>query len=161
MVHTGISWAAEVLRRLKGVDFPVTKEQLKERLQGLYWRGIPIEKLLEEIEVEQFETPAEVLHYLAEAARKLEYSGQVAPGGRVGISWAAEVLRRLKGVDFPVTKEQLKERLQGLYWRGIPIEKLLEEIEVEQFETPAEVLHYLAEAARKLEEKGFSAATIA
>lgn len=78
-----------------------------------------------------------------------------------GISWAAEVLRRLKGVDFPVTKEQLKERLQGLYWRGIPIEKLLEEIEVEQFETPAEVLHYLAEAARKLEEKGFSAATIA
>ncbi|UXD21086.1 transcriptional regulator [Ignicoccus pacificus DSM 13166] len=157
MPYRGISWAAEVLRRLKGVDFPVTKDVLKEKLQGLYWKGIPIEKLLDEIEVNEFHTPAEVLHYLAEAARKLEQKGEVTGKGRVGISWAAEVLRRLKGTDFPVKKEELKEKLKGLYWRGIPIEVLLDRIEKDEFETPAELLHYLAEAARKLEEKGFVA----
>ncbi len=150
----GISWAAEVLRRLKGTDFPVKKEELKQKLEGLYYRGIPIAKLLDEIEVEEFHSPAEVLHYLAEAIRKLEHRGEVAEGGRVGVSWAAEVLRRLKGTDFPVKKDVLKEKLKGLYWRGIPIEKLLDVIEKDEFETPAELLHYLAEAARKLEEQG-------
>jgi predicted transcriptional regulator len=157
MAHRGISWAAEVLRRLKGTDFPVTKDVLKEKLKGLYWKGIPIEKLLEEIEVNEFQTPAEVLHYLAEAARKLEASGQVSGTGRVGISWAAEVLRRLKGTDFPVTKDVLKEKLKGVYWKGIPVEVLLDHIEKDEFETPAELLHYLAEAARKLEDMGFVA----
>ena len=78
MAHRGISWAAEVLRRLKGVDFPVTKDQLKEKLQGLYWKGIPVEVLLDNIEKDQFETPAELLHYLAKAARELEEKGFVA-----------------------------------------------------------------------------------
>jgi predicted transcriptional regulator len=155
MAHRGISWAAEVLKRLKGANFPISKDELKERLKGLYWKGVPVEKLIDEIEVNEFKTPAEVLHYLAEAAKKLAGSGQISGSGRVGISWAAQVLMKLKGTDFPVKKEDLKEKLKGVYWRGIPIEVLLEHIEKEEFETPAELLHYLAEAARKLEEMGY------
>jgi predicted transcriptional regulator len=157
MPHRGISWAAEVLRRFKGTGFPITKEALKEKLQGLYWKGIPIEKLLEQVEAKEFHTPAEVLHYLAEAARELEQRGEASGAGRVGISWAAEVLKKLKGTDFPVGKKELKEKLKGVYWRGIPIEVLLDHMEKEELETPAELLHCLAEAAKKLEEKGFVA----
>jgi predicted transcriptional regulator len=130
---------------------------LKERLKGMYWKGIPVEKLIDEIEVDQFATPAEVLHYLAEAARKLAGTGQISGTGRVGISWAAQVLMKLKGTDFPAKKEELKEKLKGLYWKGIPIEVLLDHIEKEEFETPAQLLHYLAEAARKLEDMGYVA----
>ena len=153
MAVRGVSWAAEVLRRLKGLDFPVTKEQLKERLKGMYWRGIPIEELLDKIEKDTFETPAEVLHYLAEAARKVEEEKGLK--SHRGISWAALVLKRLKGTDFPASKEVIKEKLKGLTWRGIPIEVILDHIDKDVFETPAELLHYIAQTARKLEEMGY------
>ncbi len=153
MPARGISWAAEVLRRLKGLDFPVTKEQLKERLKGMYWRGIPIEELLDKIDKDTFETPAEVLHYLAEAARKIEEEKGLKT--HRGISWAALVLKRLKGTDFPASKEVIKEKLKGLTWRGIPIEVILDHIDKDVFETPAELLHYIAQTARKLEEMGY------
>ena len=154
MPARGISWAAEVLRRLKGTDFPVTKEQVKEKLKGVYWRGIPIEELLDKIDKDTFETPAELLHYLAEAARKVEEEKGLVT--HRGISWAAEVLKKLKGTDFPVTKEQVKEKLKGVTWRGIPIEVILDHIEKDTFETPAELLHEIAQTAKKLEEMGFA-----
>ncbi len=153
MPARGVSWAAEVLRRLKGLDFPVTKEQLKERLKGMYWRGIPIEELLDKVEKDTFATPAEVLHYLAEAARKVEEEKGLKT--HKGISWAALVLMRLKGTDFPVSKDVVKEKLKGLTWRGIPIEVILDHIDKDVFETPAELLHYIAQTARKIEEMGY------
>ncbi len=155
MARRGINWAAEVLKRIRGLDFPAKKEEIKERLKDFYYYGIPVTKILDEIKKEEFASPAELLHELAEAIRKLEERGELPTvTGRRGINWAVEVLKRIRGLDFPVKKEQLKERLAGLKWRGLDIEKILDEVEKEEFATPAELLHELAEAIRRLEERG-------
>ncbi|NPA05771.1 MAG: DUF2795 domain-containing protein [Crenarchaeota archaeon] len=149
----GVNWAVEVLKRLKGVEFPVKKEELKERLKGLYWAGMPIERILDEVEKEEFRSPAELLHELSEAIRKLEERGELPITARRGINWAVEVLKRLRGAEFPLKKEELAKRLEGLKWHGLDIEAVLKEVEKEEFHSPAEVLHELSEAIRKLEEK--------
>lgn len=151
----GINWAAEVLKRIKGLEFPVTKQQLEEKLKDLYYHGMPVSRILEEVEKNEFATPAELLHELAEAIRKLEERGELPRvAGRRGINWAVEVLKKIRGVSFPVTKEQLREKLAGLKWHGIEIDKILDEVGKEEFATPAELLHELAEAIRRLEERG-------
>ncbi len=155
MARRGINWAAEVLKRIRGLDFPATKEQIKERLKDFYYYGIPATKILDEIEQESFGSPAELLHAMAEAIRKLEERGELpSVTARRGINWAVEVLKRIRGLDFPASKEQIKERLKGLKWHGIDIERILDEIPKESFGSPAELLHELAEAIRKLEERG-------
>ncbi len=158
MARRALGWTAEVLKRLHGVSYPITKETLKEKLAGLTIKGVPVEKVIDEIEVDTFETPRDVLHYIAEAVHKLEERGEipVEEGRRAsrGIRFAAEVLKRVAGASFPLTKEELKEKLAGLYWKGIPIEKVIDAMEVDSVETPAELLHQLSVAAKKLEESG-------
>ena len=51
MPRRGINWAVEVLRRIKGLEFPVTKEQLRERLRDFYY-SIPATRILDEAEKE-------------------------------------------------------------------------------------------------------------
>ncbi len=66
----------------------------------------------------------------------------------LGIDWAIHVLARIRGLDFPVDKDALLERLKGLIARGKPIEEILEKIEY-PVKNPAELLHKIKE---KLEE---------
>ncbi len=66
----------------------------------------------------------------------------------LGIDWAIHVLARIRGLDFPVDKDALLERLKGLVARGKPIEEILEKIEY-PVKNPAELLHKIKE---KLEE---------
>ncbi|BES80928.1 DUF2795 domain-containing protein [Pyrodictium abyssi] len=154
MPRRGINWAVEVLRRIKGLEFPVTRDQLRERLRDFYYYGIPATRILEEVEKESFASPAELLRELAEAIRRLEERGELPVTARRGINWAAEVLKRIRGLSFPVTREQVKERLAGLAWHGVSIEKILGEVERESFASPAELLREIAEAIRRLEERG-------
>ncbi|KSW12538.1 transcriptional regulator [Pyrodictium occultum] len=154
MPRRGINWAVEVLKRIRGLGFPVTKEQLRERLKDFYYHGIPATRILDEAEKESFASPAELLHELAEAIRRLEERGELPVTARRGINWAVEVLKRIRGLGFPVTKEQVKEKLAGLAWHGVSIERILDEVEKESFGSPAELLHELAEAIRRLEERG-------
>lgn len=56
-----IDWAIHVLARVKGLDFPVDKEQLISRLSGLVIKGKSIEKILENLEY-PVRTPADLLH---------------------------------------------------------------------------------------------------
>ncbi|ABM80080.1 DUF2795 domain-containing protein [Hyperthermus butylicus] len=154
MPRRGINWAVEVLKRIKGLEFPVTREQLREKLRDFYYHGIPATKILDEVEKESFASPAELLHELAEAIRKLEERGELPITARRGINWAVEVLKRIKGLEFPVTKDKLAERLRDLAWHGINMDKILAEIDRESFASPAELLHSLSEAIRKLEERG-------
>ena len=155
MARRGINWAAEVLKRIKGLEFPITKDQLREMLKDFYYHGIPATRIVGEVDKESFASPAELLKALSEAIHRLEERGELPRiTARRGINWAAEVLKRIKGLSFPVTKDQLKERLAGLQWQGIEITKILDEIEKESFASPAELLHELAEAIRKLEERG-------
>jgi len=150
----GINWAVEVLRRIKGLEFPVTRDQLRERLKDFYYYGIPATRILEEVEKESFASPAELLRELAEAIRRLEERGELPVTARRGINWAAEVLKRIRGLSFPATREQVRERLAGLTWHGVNIERILEEVEKESFASPAELLKEIAEAIRRLEERG-------
>lgn len=56
-----IDWAVHVLARIKGLDFPVGKEQLTERLEGLIIKGKKVEEILEKLEY-PVKSPAELLH---------------------------------------------------------------------------------------------------
>ncbi len=154
MPRRGINWAVEVLKRVKGLEFPVSKEKLRERLKDFYYYGIPATKILDEIEKTEFASPAELLHEMSEAIKKLEERGELPVTARKGVNWAVEVLKRVKGVEFPVDREALKAKLEGLTWSGIPITKILDEIEKKEFASPAELLHEIATAIRKLEERG-------
>ncbi len=58
----------------------------------------------------------------------------------LGVEWAIKVLIRLRGVDFPVKKEDLEEKLKGIIIKGKPVEEILEKMEF-PLKTPAEVLH--------------------
>jgi len=60
----------------------------------------------------------------------------------LGVEWAIKVLIRLKGVDFPVKKEDLEEKLKGIIIKGKPVEEILEKMEF-PLKTPAEVLHQI------------------
>jgi len=62
----------------------------------------------------------------------------------LGIDWAVHVLARIKGLDFPVEKEQLASRLGGLVIKGRQVEEILEKLEY-PIKTPAELLHRIRE----------------
>jgi probable regulatory domain-containing protein len=58
----------------------------------------------------------------------------------LGVDWAVHVLARIKGLDFPVGKEQLEERLKGLVIKGKKIEEILDKLEY-PVKSPADLLH--------------------
>ncbi|APD09667.1 MULTISPECIES: KaiC associated regulatory domain protein [Thermus] len=58
----------------------------------------------------------------------------------MGIPWAVLVLKAVKGLDFPVNKETLLERLRGLRILDRPAEEILERLEY-PVQNPAELLH--------------------
>jgi hypothetical protein len=60
-----IDWAVHVLARIKGLDFPASKEQIGERLQGMIVKGRAIEEILDEIAY-PVKSPAELLHKIKE-----------------------------------------------------------------------------------------------
>ncbi len=64
----GITWSVEVLRRIKGVDFPVDKNTLYERLKGLTIKTKSAEEILENIE-SPIKSPS---HLLSEIRKVLE-----------------------------------------------------------------------------------------
>ncbi len=63
----------------------------------------------------------------------------------LGIIWPIEVLRRIKGLDFPADKEALLERLKGLKIQDHPIEELLDKLSY-PVASPAELLRQLKQA---------------
>ncbi|NPA75284.1 MAG: KaiC associated regulatory domain-containing protein [Euryarchaeota archaeon] len=65
----------------------------------------------------------------------------------LGVDWAVHVLSRIKGLDFPVDKDALLERLGGYRILGNPIEDILERIEF-PVRNPAELLHKLRESIK-------------
>lgn len=57
----------------------------------------------------------------------------------LGVDWALRVLIRLRGADFPLDKETLKKRLEGIAIKGKPIDQVIEKMEF-PVRSPAEVL---------------------
>ena len=62
----------------------------------------------------------------------------------LGIDWALHILMAIKGLDFPVEKHNLAERLKGIKIMGKDIKEILEEIEY-PVKNPAELLHKIKE----------------
>ena len=58
----------------------------------------------------------------------------------LGIYWPIEVLRKIKGIDFPVGKEELAERLRGLSIKNVPSEEILEKLDY-PVKSPSDLLH--------------------
>ena len=77
MARRVLAWTAEVLKKLHGKTYPLSKEDLKKDLKGLYFRGLPIEKLIDNMDVKSVDSPADLLHQFSVALKKLEESGQV------------------------------------------------------------------------------------
>ncbi len=62
----GIAWPIEVLRKIKGVDFPVKKSELYERLKGLLIEDKRFEDLYDKLP-ETISSPAQLLHEIKRA----------------------------------------------------------------------------------------------
>ncbi len=66
----------------------------------------------------------------------------------LGVDWAVHVLSSIRGLDFPVGKEDLLERLRGYSIMGKPLEGILDDIEY-PVKNPAELLHEIRRRLKK------------
>ena len=108
----------EVKRYIEGELEERPKEHIAGGIAKLAYKKLKEEGRLDEEEVEIKHDEIEVL----------------------GIDWAVHVLTRIKGLDFPVEKDQLIERLKGLVIKGKKAEEILEKLEY-PIKSPAELLH--------------------
>ncbi len=63
----------------------------------------------------------------------------------LGADWAVHVLAKLKGTDFPVEKDTLQRKLEGMVIKGKRIEDILDKLRY-PIKTPAELLHQIRQA---------------
>ncbi len=108
----------EVKKYIEGELEERPKEHIAGGIAKLAYRKLKEEGKLDEDEVEIKHEEIEVL----------------------GIDWAVHVLTRIKGLDFPVEKDRLMERLKGLVIKGKKAEEILEKLEY-PIKSPAELLH--------------------
>lgn len=66
----------------------------------------------------------------------------------IGVEWPIEVLKRIKGLDFPVSKEMLLERLKGIKIMGLDIEEILDSME-DTIKSPRELLSHISKTLKK------------
>jgi probable regulatory domain-containing protein len=62
----------------------------------------------------------------------------------LGVFWPVEILRRMKGADFPLGKDELLERLKGLKVKEKNIEEILEKLSY-PVKSPADLLAQIRE----------------
>ena len=108
----------EVKRYIEGELEERPKEHIAGGIAKLAYKKLKEEGKLDEDEVEIKHDELEVL----------------------GVDWAVHVLARIKGLDFPVEKDQLMERLKGMVIKGKKAEEILEKLEY-PIKSPAELLH--------------------
>ena len=108
----------EVKRYIEGELEERPKEHIAGGIAKLAYRKLKEEGRLEEHAVEMNHDEIEAL----------------------GIDWAVHVLSKIRGLDFPVDKDQLMERLKGMVIKGRKAEEVLERIEY-PVRSPAELLH--------------------
>lgn len=110
------------------------------------------EKVREYIEGELEERPKE---HIAGGIAKLAYtklkesgklyeSEDIVIGNReieaLDVDWAVHVLARIRGVDFPASRDILEEKLKGIVIKDKKIEDILSKLEY-PIKNPAELLH--------------------
>lgn len=117
----------EVMRKVSG---ELVEEKIDEHIAGglakIGYKQLKEKAIREEIE-----------HY-SETAETL------------GVEWAVILMTKMRGLDFPVDKDTILERLRGIKIFDIPVGEILDEI-VFPIETPAQLLK---EVSRVLKTKG-------
>ena len=108
----------EVKRYIEGELEERPKEHIAGGIAKLAYKKLKEEGWLDEEEVEINHDELEVL----------------------GVDWAVHVLAKIKGLDFPVEKDQLIDRLKGMVIKGKKVEEILERLEY-PVKSPAELLH--------------------
>jgi len=68
METLGVEWAVIVLKKIRGMDFPVDRSGLLERLGGLSIYGIPVGEILDSLDY-PIESPAKLLRAIAQYLR--------------------------------------------------------------------------------------------
>jgi len=68
----------------------------------------------------------------------------------LGVEWAVKVLQMIKGLDFPVDRENIRERLKGIYIFNISIDDIIKELKY-PIDSPAILIK---EISRVLRSKG-------
>jgi len=66
----------------------------------------------------------------------------------LGAEWAVVLMTKVRGLDFPVDRDVLEERLRGIRIFDTPIEEILDEVRF-PIETPAQLLKDVAAALRR------------
>jgi probable regulatory domain-containing protein len=110
----------EVKKYIEGELEERPREHIAGGIAKLAYRKLKEEERLDEEEVEIRHDELEVL----------------------GVDWAVHVLARIKGLHFPVNKDQLEERLRGIVIKGKNAEEILEKLEY-PIKSPAELLHQI------------------
>jgi len=89
----------------------------------------------------------------AEGFEKVElpktHAEQIEECLEISFVWAAWVLMKIKGLNFPVGKEVLKERLKGATLKGKTIEEILDQLEY-PIKSPADLLKKMKEVLKQL-----------
>ncbi len=117
------------LYKIKHLD-ELTQEEKKEL--KVHTAG-GIAKLAYKLVKEGHEEPKIFLEYCTQAAEALD------------VPWAYMVLKRIKGVDFPIqSPEDIKDKLDGIMIKGRKAEEVIQEIEY-PIKNPAELLHRIKE----------------
>ncbi len=65
----------------------------------------------------------------------------------LGVDWAVHILSKIKGLDFPVEKELLLDRLKGYRINGMAMEDILQKLNY-PIENPARLLHEIRRAIK-------------
>jgi len=112
-----------VLKKLEG--------ELQEKTPGTHTAGGLAKLAYKEIK-EGRENLTIFIHLLQVASESL------------GIFWPVEILKRMKGADFPLGKEQILERLKGLKVKDKKIEDILEKLSY-PVKSPADLLSQIRE----------------
>jgi len=112
------NWAVEAASRMKGADFPIAREEAKERLKGIKVGGRSIEELLDEVSF-PVATPAEMLKAI---------KNQISTTTPDREEWSIDVARALEGASYPISREEARERLRGIVVRGVELSKLVDRL---------------------------------
>jgi len=67
----------------------------------------------------------------------------------IGVEWPVRVLQRIRGVKFPVSRDEIIERLKGLKIYGQDVKELLEGESFESVRRPSDLLHIIKVALQK------------
>lgn len=132
--QTYYNWAVEVASRTKDVNFPLDKQNAQNILSGIDISGKSVDELLSKVSF-PVQTPADLLHGISQTVSEQK--------GTPGDNWAVNVARASKDVNFPMSKEQAREKLRGINAYGRDLSEIVDKIKF-PVETPADLMHQIS-----------------